>query len=426
MIARLDSRDPDSRNRGSRRTERVVAIGRQRRRGSFTVRETVNDPASGSAETRGDADDDFRLALLIANHGDATGAEAAYRRADARGHAAAAGNLGVLLEARGRVVEAEEAYRRGEERGDRCATFNLAAMLTDQGRLSEAQEAYRRVTAVGEDRLATMAATALIDLSRLRIPPPDDVHRARAVRRRRGLVAFGLATVMLGLFAALAANDRDSTNPPDGTHANMLGGRGVIPDPARPRSGSPPVAPIPRRTLVAARTRTSHQARLQRSHRVAHHGLGAAGSGHSRQSAVRSTANGGRPTMAATRERIPRRRLESGSRRGRGTARVRSTPQSGISPVGRTGSRGGTRRSAGGAPRGGGAGAVHISGAGSTASVGGGGATVSAGGGGATVSVGGGRATVSVGVGAATVSVGGGGATVSVGGGGGTVSVGGG
>ena len=88
----------------------------------------------------------FELGAALAEKGDVTGAEAAYRRADERGHASAASNLGVLLEQRGDLAGAEAAYRRADERGDATGAFNLARCSRTATTLSVPKRPYDEPT----------------------------------------------------------------------------------------------------------------------------------------------------------------------------------------------------------------------------------------------------------------------------------------
>jgi TPR repeat protein len=118
----------------------------------------------------------FELGGALAEKGDMTGAEAAFRRADAEGHPSAASNLGVLLEQRGDFVGAEAAYRRADNGGDAIGAFNLGAMLADRDDLVGAEEAFRRADQRG-DAAGTYAIGSLLEAR-------NDIFGAEAAFRR--------------------------------------------------------------------------------------------------------------------------------------------------------------------------------------------------------------------------------------------------
>ena len=116
------------------------------------------------ADALGDAAGAFNLGLLLEGQGKLTDAKLAFQRADVRGHAAAACNLGVLLEDQGERAGAEAAYRRADERDDAAGAFNLGGLLEERGELGDAKAAYTRAEQRGDSELAQMARAALVDL----------------------------------------------------------------------------------------------------------------------------------------------------------------------------------------------------------------------------------------------------------------------
>jgi peptidoglycan hydrolase-like protein with peptidoglycan-binding domain len=116
------------------------------------------------ASERGDADGAFNLAAVLEEHGDHTRAMAAYQRADQLGHAGAATNLGVRLEQQGKQTAAESCYRRASERGDALGAFNLGALLEKEGNHVEALHTYQRADDLGQPQIAEMAQEAALAL----------------------------------------------------------------------------------------------------------------------------------------------------------------------------------------------------------------------------------------------------------------------
>jgi TPR repeat protein len=116
-----------------------------------------NAEPAGTDEIDGDGDDGtaaFNLGGQLAEQGDLSGAEEAFRRAAERGHTTAASNLGVLLERRGDLSGAEEAYRRADEGGDSNAAFNLGGLFAERGDLEAAEDAFRRADERGDANAA--------------------------------------------------------------------------------------------------------------------------------------------------------------------------------------------------------------------------------------------------------------------------------
>lgn len=111
----------------------------------------ARDPRDGTA----DAIAAFELGAALAQEGDLSGAEAAYRRADELGHPSSATNLGVILEDRGDMVDAEAAYRRADRRGDAAGTFNLGGLLVAKDDLAGAEAAYARAAERGDTDATT-------------------------------------------------------------------------------------------------------------------------------------------------------------------------------------------------------------------------------------------------------------------------------
>lgn len=141
-------------------------------------------PGTGAIEA-------FELGAELAQKGDMTGAEDAYRRADEQGHPSAASNLGVLLEQQGDVAGAEAAYRRADERGDATGAFNLAAMLADRGDLVGAEAALRRADHHGD-------AVAAFNLGVL-MERRNDLSGAEAAFRRADERGDAAAPAKLGI-----------------------------------------------------------------------------------------------------------------------------------------------------------------------------------------------------------------------------------
>src|SRR5580700_4435900 len=111
---------------------------------------------------RAEASDDERLAgvsalnlgILLAKHGQAEQAQAAYRRADKRGSAEGAFNLGNLLRERDEVKQAEAAWRRADERGSAEAAFNLGSLHKERDEMELAKDAWRRADERGSGEAA--------------------------------------------------------------------------------------------------------------------------------------------------------------------------------------------------------------------------------------------------------------------------------
>ncbi|MBV8991845.1 MAG: peptidoglycan-binding protein [Solirubrobacterales bacterium] len=135
----------------------------------------------------------FECGLLLEEHGDLTGAMAAYERADRLGHAAAAANLGVLLEQRGEWAAAEACYRRADQRGDANGSFNLGVLLEERNELARAMTAYKRA-----DRLGHGAAAANLGvlLEERGDPEAAEACYRRADQRGEANGSFNLAVAL--------------------------------------------------------------------------------------------------------------------------------------------------------------------------------------------------------------------------------------
>ncbi len=105
--------------------------------------------AENSEDRRLAATSAFNTAIILAEDGDLSGAEAAYRRADQRGSLRAAFNLGQTLKMSGDLKGAETAFRRADERGSPEGAVNLGILLENRGDLAGAAAAYGRADARG-------------------------------------------------------------------------------------------------------------------------------------------------------------------------------------------------------------------------------------------------------------------------------------
>lgn len=111
----------------------------------------------------------FNTGTLLAEKGDMSGAEDAYRRADELGSQRGAYNLGQLLRHRGALGDAEEAYRRSDERGSPEGAVNLGFLLERRGDLSGAQAAYRRARERGNRKGASNLSRLLSSRAELEL-----------------------------------------------------------------------------------------------------------------------------------------------------------------------------------------------------------------------------------------------------------------
>ena len=145
------------------------------------------------ADERGDAMGAFELAILLAGEDELTEAEEALERADQRGHGAAAYNLGVLLEHRREMSAAEAAYRRADERGVADGAFELGMLLAAQKRLGEAEEALARADQRGH--AASAAKLGMLLEQRGEIAGATAAYR-RADERGDARGAFELAMLL--------------------------------------------------------------------------------------------------------------------------------------------------------------------------------------------------------------------------------------
>ncbi len=157
---------------------------------------TSPDSAQTDDDDRGEpegAERAFECGLMREEHGDLTGAMAAYERADRLGHAAAAANLGVLLEQRGERAAAEACYRRADQRGDANGSFNLAVLLEERNELTKAMTAYKRA-----DRLGHGAAAANLGvlLEERGDPEAAEACYRRADQRGDANGSFNLAVAL--------------------------------------------------------------------------------------------------------------------------------------------------------------------------------------------------------------------------------------
>jgi Flp pilus assembly protein TadD len=174
--------------------------------------EEHGDPAGAEAAYRraagrGDAVGAFNMGTLLVRQGKETDAMEAFLRADELGDSAAASNLGVLLEEHGDLAGAEGAYRRAEGRGDAVAALNLATLLVRRGEMSEAADVVLRVS----ERNAASAGARSEVSPEGRVEPGvagEDHHdsaQSKSGHRRRRMATFarGACLLCVGL-AALA------------------------------------------------------------------------------------------------------------------------------------------------------------------------------------------------------------------------------
>jgi hypothetical protein len=108
--------------------------------------------AECSADRQLSATSAFNTGILLAQDGNLSAAEDAYRKADEHGGRRGAYNLGQLLRKRGSLVEAEQAYRRADLRGSPEGAVNLGFLLEQRGELQKAEEAYRRAEQRGSHK----------------------------------------------------------------------------------------------------------------------------------------------------------------------------------------------------------------------------------------------------------------------------------
>jgi hypothetical protein len=147
-------------------------------RGAASV---MGSPLIPPSPPAGDPRDACNLGVLLENHGDREGAEAAFRRADQRGDAKGAFNLGVLLSRRGDFVGAIAAFVRADQRGDAKGAFNLGVLLDSRGDLAGAKAAYARADQRG-DLKGALSLAVLLDHQ----GDPDGAEAAYARAEQRG------------------------------------------------------------------------------------------------------------------------------------------------------------------------------------------------------------------------------------------------
>jgi Tfp pilus assembly protein PilF len=143
-----------------------------------------------------------RLGVALAEIGESTRAEAAFRLALNHGELSAANDLGILLSRGGRAAEAFPVLRRAADAGDPQAAANLVELLYEAGDLRAATAAAERY--VDENRPDTFVALADVRAAAGRADEAESLYR-------RGVELAALrAHVAYGSFLCAVRGDADA------------------------------------------------------------------------------------------------------------------------------------------------------------------------------------------------------------------------
>ncbi|HEY2161559.1 MAG TPA: MlaD family protein [Solirubrobacteraceae bacterium] len=160
--------------------------------------------------TDGDARGAFEQGNRLAENGDLSGAEEAYRRADEGGHPTAAAYVGVFDEVRGETRAAADAYRRADERGDGFGASRLGLLQSQSGDWDAASDSWRRAQQRGyAEPPFDPAAMMRRQTGPATVGPPAEVSRSTFASP----VLIGAVTVLVAIIAVFLAYNSNSGLP---------------------------------------------------------------------------------------------------------------------------------------------------------------------------------------------------------------------